>query len=97
MREEEPMVRESSKNLGETLKGGETQREGPKKRKDSRGNNPRQEISKKLRVKTERKERKKEKKKCKNKRENTAGIGACINRLTFPSLLANPLFEVPQK
>ena len=50
MREEKPMVRESSKNLGETLKGGETQREGPKKRKDSRGNNPQQEISKKLRL-----------------------------------------------
>ena len=41
-------------------------------------------------------ERKKERKKesGKTKRENTAGIGACINRPSFPSLLANPLFEV---
>ena len=36
---------------GEALRGGGTQGEGPKKRKDSRGNNPRQESSKKLRVK----------------------------------------------
>ena len=35
-----------------------TYREGPKKRKDQMGNNPRQESSKKLRVK-ERRERKK--------------------------------------
>ena len=59
-----------------------------------KGNNPRQESSKKLRVK-ERRERKKES--GKTKRENTARIGACINRPFFPSLLANPLFEVPQK
>ena len=26
-----------------------------------------------------------------------AGIEACINRPSFPSLLANPFFEVPQK
>ena len=32
----------------------------------------------------------------KKKRENTAGIGACINRLSFPSFLANPLFDVPK-
>ena len=57
-------------------------------------NNPWQESSKKLRVK-ERRERKKES--GKTKRENTAGIRACMNRSSFPSLLANPLFEVPQK
>ena len=37
-------------------------------------------------------ERKKESSKM--KRENMTGIGACINRLSFPSLLTNPLFEV---
>ena len=58
MREEEPMVRESNKHLEEALKGGQTYRERPKKRKDPRGNNPWQEISKKLRVKKEQKERK---------------------------------------
>ena len=49
---------------GEALRGGGTQGKGPKKRKDPRGNNPRQESCKKLRVKrTERKkERKKERK-----------------------------------
>ena len=49
---------------GEALRGEKTQIKGPKKRKDPRGNNPRQESSKKLRVKrTERKkERKKERK-----------------------------------
>ena len=32
----------------------------------------------------------------KKKRENTVGIGACINRPSFPSLLANPLIDVPK-
>ena len=32
----------------------------------------------------------------KKKRENMAGIGACINRIFFPSLLANPLFGIPK-
>ena len=32
----------------------------------------------------------------KTKRENTAGIGACINRPSFLSLLANPLFDIPK-
>ena len=61
------------------------------------GNNPRQESSKKLKVK-EWRERKKERKKesGKTKRENMAGIEACINRPHFPSLLANPLFKVPK-
>ena len=58
------------------------------------GNNPRQESNKKLRVKKERRERKKEN--GKTKRENTAGMEACINRPSFPSLLANPLFDVPK-
>ena len=45
------------------------------------------------------KERKKDKKKKsgKKKKENMAEIGACINRPFFPTLLANPLFEVSQK
>ena len=46
---------------GEALRGGGTQGKGPKKRKDPRGNNPRKQCSKKLRVK--RMERKKERKK----------------------------------
>ena len=33
----------------------------------------------------------------KKKRENMAEIGACINRPSFPSLLANPLFEISNK
>ena len=81
---------------GEALRGGGTQGKGPKKRKDPRGNNPRQESSKKLRVK--RTERKKERKKesGKKKRENMTGIGGCINRLSFPSFLANQLFGIPK-
>ena len=67
----------------------------PRKRKDQKGgNNLRQESDKKLRVKKEQRERKKES--GKTKRENTAGIGACINRPYFLSLLANPLFDVPK-
>ena len=54
------------------------------------GHNPREDSKKKLRVK--RTERKKES--GKKKRENTAGIRACINRSSFPSLLANPLIKV---
>ena len=77
------------KHLREALR----EREGPKKKKYQRGNNPWQESSKKLRVK--RTERKKES--GKKKRGNTVGIEACINRPSFPSLLANPLFEDPQK
>ena len=57
------------------------------------GDNPRQESGKKLKVKKERSERKESGKK---KRENTTEIGACINRPSFPSLLANPLFDVPK-
>ena len=55
--------------------------------------NPRQESSKKLKVKKGTEWKKESGKK---KRENTAGIGACINRPSFPSLLANPLFDVLQ-
>ena len=60
--------------------------------------NPRQESSKKLKVKKERRERKKERKKesGKKKRENAVGIGACINRPSFPSFLANMLFDIPE-
>ena len=45
---------------GGTQKERVTQREGPKKRKDQRGNNPQQKSSKKLRVKITK--RKKERK-----------------------------------
>ena len=87
------------KHLREALrKRGSPRERDSRKKKYQTGNNPRQESSKKLRVK-ERRERKKERKKesGKTKRENTAGIGACISRPSFSSLLANPLFEVPQK
>ena len=50
--------------------------------------------SKKNREKERNKERKKES--GKKKRENTVGIGVCINKLSFPSLLANSLFKVPK-
>ena len=67
----------------------------PGKGKTKRGNNSRQESNKKLRVK--RTERKKERKRSdKKKRENTAGIKACINRPSFPSLLANPHLKSPK-
>ena len=83
------------KHLREALrKRGSPRERDSRKKKYQTGNNPRQESSKKLRVK-ERRERKKES--GKTKRENTAGIGACISRPSFSSLLANPLFEVPQK
>ena len=51
--------------------------------------------SKKNREKERNKERKKES--GKKKREKTIGIKVCINRLSFPSFLASPFFEVPQK
>ena len=56
------------------------------------GNNP-QQKSKKLKVKKGTEWKKENGKK---KRENTAGIGAYMNRQSFPSLLANPLFDVPK-
>ena len=43
------------------------------------------------------KEKERKKESGTKKRENMTKIGACINRPTLPSLLANPLFEVPQK
>ena len=32
----------------------------------------------------------------KKRRENMIEVGACINRLCFPSLLANPFFRIPK-
>ena len=62
-----------------------------KKGKDpSEKNNPRQDSSQKIRVKKKKKKTQRKKK----KRENVVGIVACINRPSFPSLLANSLFEV---
>ena len=53
---------------------------------DSRKNNPREDSKKQLRVK--RTERKKES--GKENRENMAKIGACINKISFPSLFNKP-------
>ena len=50
------------------------------------GHNPREDSKKKLRVK--RTERKKES--GKENRENMAKIGACINKISFPSLFNKP-------
>ena len=39
---------------------------------------------------------KSEKESDKKKIENMVGIEGCINKLSFPSLLANPLFGIPK-
>ena len=81
---------------GETLRGEKTQIKGPKKRKNPRGNNSRKKSSRKLRVKKEWRERKIERKKVVKRREKTLQEERCINRLSFPSLLSNPLFGIPK-
>ena len=72
-----------------------TQGEGDSKGKRPKGEKPtgRQQLE----TKSKKNGEKEKKKSGKKKRENTVEIGACINRPSFPSLLANPLFEVPQK
>ena len=74
-----------------------TQGEANSKGKRPKGEKPtgRQQLETKSKKNEEKEKRKKES--GKKKRENTVEIGACINRPYFPSLLANPLFEVPQK